>query len=163
MLTAFAFGFLGAIYARATSQSVAPLAKMLRHTGVAVFICSLLGLVAYETICESAHGSTLGKLLLSMVVVQEDGSPCRFRSALIRSLAYFVDALVFGLVGYLAMNKSPQQQRHGDEWAHTIVCKRSQVQSVNLRHGGRFALVFCAAVAVDALLLALGLGLSFIF
>lgn len=160
LLTGFAIGILILIYALATAQPVAPLIQKLGHMGVAGFIGSLLGSLAYHTICESAHGSTLGKLLLSFVVVQEDGSPCKFRAAAVRSLAYLVDALFFGVVGYFAMNKSPQQQRHGDEWAHTIVCKRSQVQPANLRPGSRFAWVFCLAIVVDAFLMAVGLALS---
>ena len=41
--------------------------------------------------------------MLSMVVVQEDGSPCRIGSALIRSLAYLIDSLFFGAIAYFAM------------------------------------------------------------
>ena len=81
---------------------------------------ALLGSLAYRVICTSVHGSTLGKLAFSMVVAQEDGSPCRFGSATIRELGYFVDALFFGPIGYFAMQKTPQEQRHGDEWA----CRR---------------------------------------
>jgi uncharacterized RDD family membrane protein YckC len=92
-----------------------------------LFAISLLGSVVLEAICEGFHGSTPGTLLLSMVVVQEDGSPCRPGSAWIRSIAYFIDSLFFGLIGYFNMPKNPQQQRHGDEWAHTIVCRRSDV------------------------------------
>jgi uncharacterized RDD family membrane protein YckC len=112
----------------------------LGHTGISGFVLALLGLVVFHTICESVHGSTPGKFVLSMVVVQEDGSPCRPRSAFIRSLAYFVDSLFFGLIGYFAMQKNPKEQRHGDEWAHTIVSKRSLVLPQNLRGGGKFML-----------------------
>jgi|ERR1035438_4530052 hypothetical protein len=45
--------------------------------GIALFAFSLLGSVVLETICEGFHGSTPGKFLFSMVVVPEDGSPCR--------------------------------------------------------------------------------------
>lgn len=113
-----------------------------------LMFASLVGSVVYETVCEAAHGSTLGKLALGMTVVQEDGSFCRWRSALVRSLGYFVDSLVFGLVGYLEMNKSPKEQRHGDNWAHTIVCKRSGLKPEQLRSTPRFI-----GVVVIALLL----------
>lgn len=111
---------------------------------------SLLGMIALETVCEGLHGSTLGKLLLGFVVVQENGAPCGIGSAFLRSLAYFVDGLFFGLIGYLAMQKTPQEQRHGDEWAHTIVCHRAQVAPQNLRSFGQFAMVFSLAVMADA-------------
>lgn len=85
------------------------------------------GSIAYEAVCEGVHGSTLGKLLLSMTVVQEDGTPCPFRSAIIRSVAYLVDSLFFGLVGHYAMQDDERHQRFGDRWAHTVVCKRADV------------------------------------
>lgn len=132
----------------------------LRKNTIGVFVLALLGSVAYEAICEGMHGSTLGKLLLSMVVVQEDGSPCRFGAALIRSVAYFVDALFFGLIGYLAMQKSPQEQRHGDEWAHTVVCKRPDAPSGSLRGSGLFFAAFLLAAMADAALAMVGLLLK---
>jgi uncharacterized RDD family membrane protein YckC len=121
------------------------------------FLLALLGSIAYEAVCEGLHGSTLGKRMLSMVVVQEDGSPCRFVPALIRSFAYLIDALFFGLIGYFAMQKTPQEQRHGDEWAHTVVCKRSDAPSQSLRGGGRFLAVLFFALAIDGAFLLFGL------
>jgi uncharacterized RDD family membrane protein YckC len=137
------------------------LSKM-QHTGIIGIVAALLGSVAFHTLCESVHGSTPGKLVFSMVVVQEDGSPCRPKGAFIRSVAYFVDALFFGLIGYLAMQKSNQEQRHGDEWAHTVVCKRWRVAPKNLRTGGRFALGFFLAMIVDASVIMTGLLLALI-
>jgi uncharacterized RDD family membrane protein YckC len=121
------------------------------------FVLALLGSVAYHAICEGISGRSLGKAVLSMVVVQEDGGPCRLGSALIRSLAYLVDALFFGAVGYFAMQRTPQEQRYGDEWAHTIVCKRSEAPAGSLRSGGRFAVAFMCAVLVDIALAMVGL------
>lgn len=92
-----------------------------------------------------------------MVVVQEDGAPCRLWPAVIRELGYFVDALFFGLIGYLAMQKTLKEQRHGDEWAHTIVCERSAVAPDRLRGGGRFVLAVMLATMADAALTMVGL------
>lgn len=92
-----------------------------------------------------------------MVVVQEDGSPCRIGSALIRSLAYLMDSLFFGAIAYFATQGSPQKQRYGDEWGHTIVCKRPDAPSGTLRSGGRFALALLFAVLVDASFATIGL------
>lgn len=153
----FLFGILLAIVAALQHTSVHTLLAHQSSGGVALFVFSLLGSVVLEAICEGFHGSTAGKLLLSMVVVQEDGSPCRVGSAWIRSFAYFIDALFFGLIGYLNMQKNPQQQRHGDEWAHTIVCRRSDVAAQNLRGIGRFMLALFFAVLADAALVILGL------
>lgn len=120
------------------------------------FIGATLGLVAYNVICTSVSGITLGKLLLRMQVIQDDGSPCRPKSAIIRELGYFVDALFFGLVGYFAMREDPEQQRLGDEWADTIVSKRAQVPSSSQRTGTQFVLGLLLGVAVDMALLMTG-------
>ncbi len=85
-------------------------------------VAGVLGLFAYNVICTSVHGSTLGKLLLGMQVIQDDGSPCRPKSAIVRELGWYVDALFFGLVGYFAMHEDPGQKRVGDGWADTVVC-----------------------------------------
>lgn len=129
----------------------------LRHVGVTGFLAGVLGSFAYQVVSVSVHGSSLGKRALSMVVVQEDGAPCRVRSALIRELGYFVDAIFFGLIGYFAMQKSVKQQRHGDEWAETVVCHRSSVAPDQLRSGGRFVLALMLAVMADAARLMIGL------
>ena len=156
--TGFVFGIVVAVAARIAGRSTPILIG--KQPGIAVFIFALLGMVAYEVICEGWHGSTPGKLVLSMVVVQEDGAPCRPKAALIRSLAYFLDSLFFGIIAYLAMQKTPQEQRHGDVWAHTIVAKRSDVLPSSLRSGGSFAAVLFFAAMADAALLMIGLLLS---
>jgi uncharacterized RDD family membrane protein YckC len=150
--SAFLFGVLLAFVAALLhTSSHVPIAHR-KLTGGALFVFALLGSFAFETVCKAVHGSTPGKRLLSMVVVQEDGSPCRFGSACIRELAYFIDSLFFGLIGYFNMQKNPQQQRHGDEWAHTIVCHRSDVAPQNLRGDGQFMLAaFVATLAYVAL------------
>src|SRR5580704_5700514 len=122
----------------------------LRHPGLTGFAFTLLGAVAYHVIFTTVHGSTLGKRILSMVVVQEDGSPCRLKSAVVREFAYFVDGLFFGIIGYMAMQESAQEQRHGDNWAHTIVCKPEVVGTDNLRGAGRFVLAMMFAIMADA-------------
>lgn len=129
----------------------------LERTGVAGFLFALLGSYAYHVVFTSLHGSTVGKVALSMVVVQEDGSPCEFKSALIRELGYFVDAMFFGLIGYSAMKDDVKQQRHGDDWAHTIVCKRSLIPRDKLRGGDRFAIALVFALIADAAFAMLGL------
>lgn len=121
----------------------------LDHLTVTSFILSLVGSIAYHTICEGWHGSSLGKLMLSLVVVQENGSPCRFGSALIRSVGYLVDSLFFGVVGYTAMDRTVQEQRYGDSWAHTVVCKRADAPAASLRTGGRFVAALFIALLVD--------------
>jgi len=160
IVAAFLFAILLMIAAAGHPNPL--LVARMRHTGIAVFVFSLLGSIAYEIVCEGVHGSTPGKLALGMAVVQEDGTPCRIKSAAIRSFAYLVDALFFGLIGYMAMKGSPQMQRHGDEWAKTIVCKRSAIQTNNLRSGGQFAVALFFAVMLDAAFIIFGMFLNLI-
>ena len=150
----FLFALLAAVAALLQHRPT-PLAHLQPNPG-AILVTALLGYIAFQAGCEWIHGSTPGKLLLGMTVVQEDGSPCRFRPAIIRSFAYFVDGLFFGLIGYLNMQKTAQQQRHGDEWAHTVVGRRSVVSPQNRRGGGRFALALFLATMADAALLMSG-------
>jgi uncharacterized RDD family membrane protein YckC len=150
----FLFGMLLAVVAALQHTSVRALLAHRKRGGIALFAFALLASVVFQAICEGLHGSSPGKRLFSMAVVQEDGSPCRMGSAWIRSFAYFIDSLFFGLIGYFSMQKTPQQQRHGDEWAHTVVCQRSKVEPQNLRGAGQFALaLFLATLAYSALMI----------
>lgn len=147
-ISAFLFGIM-LLIASGGHASPAVLAK-LDHTGVPGFILALLGGLAYHVVFSSVHGSTIGKIVFSMVVVQEDGSPCKFRSALIRELGYFVDALFFGLIAYSAMKDDIRQQRHGDSWAHTVVCKRALIPPEKRRGADRFVIALIFAFIAEA-------------
>jgi uncharacterized RDD family membrane protein YckC len=122
-----------------------------------MFIAALLGTMAYQVICASVYGSTLGKLILSMQVLQDDGTPCRPKSAIIRELGYFVDALFFGLIAYYSMQGDPEQKRHGDSWAHTIVCKRADVPTQSRQVAARFILGLTLGICADIALAMIGM------
>jgi uncharacterized RDD family membrane protein YckC len=153
--------FFYIVLAIAASMSGHPLilwAVRLSGRGIEATVFSLLGSIAYEAVCEGMHGSTVGKLALSMVVLQEDGSPCRMKSALIRSLGYLVDAQFFGFVGYQAMKGNPRQQRYADTWAHTFVCKRSKAPNPeSLRSGSRFNVALLLAAIADSAFIIAGM------
>jgi uncharacterized RDD family membrane protein YckC len=131
----------------------------LQQTTFASFLLATLGSLVYHTGCEGLHGSTLGKLVFSMVVVQEHGSPCRLKGAVVRSMGYLLDALFFGLIGYSEMQKTSLEQRHGDEWTHTVVCKHSNAPG-SLRGGDRFVMALFFAIMADAALIIAGLLLK---
>jgi len=152
-------GFLFSIFVIAASGGHMPLWVLarFRHPGLFGFIPGVAGFLVYNVVCVSMHGSTLGKRLLSMVVVQDNGTRCRMVPAIIRELAYFVDSLFLGLVGYLAMQHTYQEQRYGDQWAHTVVTKRARVIPEQLRSDGRFVLALMLAVMTDAALRMIGL------
>jgi uncharacterized RDD family membrane protein YckC len=155
----YAGGYMFRIMLIAAAGGHIPLwvAVKFRHLGLSAYALGMLSFFVYNAVCVSVHGSTLGKRLLSMVVVHEDGTPCGVKSAIIRELAYYVDALFFGLIGYLAMEKSGKEQRYGDQWAETVVCKRSSLAPEQLQSDGRFALALMLAMMADAGLNMVGL------
>lgn len=89
------------------------------------YVFGVLGTVLYGWIAEGIGGTTLGKVCLGLHVVHLDGQPCGFFAGFKRNLAYLMDALFFGLVGYDSMKKTTLNQRHGDHWAKTVVVKKS--------------------------------------
>ncbi len=77
----------------------------------------------YPVIFESfVNGSTPGKKLMKLRVIQQDGTPVRFSSSLIRNLLRVVDFLPLGyLTGLTTMVLSGQFRRLGDLAADTLV------------------------------------------
>ena len=95
--------------------------------GALIFIVVLLVVVGYRVVMETlTRGRTLGKMVLGLKVVRDDGSSIRFRHALVRTLLwFFVDfapwfAASPGIVASL-MNK--QGKRIGDMVAGTVVIR----------------------------------------
>jgi uncharacterized RDD family membrane protein YckC len=128
-----------------------------------LWLASLVGSICYHTLCEGWCGASLGKLVCGLRVLSEDCSPCGLKQALIRSLGYFFDALVFGVVGYFEMTKTLMEQRHGDHWAKTIVVHSSQVPGASKRPGLWFFLAIALGSAAWGFFLAVayvGLGLA---
>ncbi|WP_226012578.1 RDD family protein [Halomicrobium salinisoli] len=76
----------------------------------------------YFIVLEALYGQTLGKMLLSIAVVSEDGSPIGWGESIIRNLLRIVDALPFlYLVGIVAIVLTDEEQRVGDLAASTLV------------------------------------------
>jgi uncharacterized RDD family membrane protein YckC len=76
---------------------------------------------AYYVICEGLFGRTLGKRILSLRVVGEDGSPIYLGAAFLRNLLRLVDGLFFYLVAAVSVWSSPTRERLGDRAAQTYV------------------------------------------
>ncbi len=121
---------------------------------------ALLGSIAYHFFCEGIHGATLGKLCCGIRVVNEDGSPSTLKGALIRTLAYFLDSFLFGIVGYSSMQKSPINQRYGDVWGKTAVFKIKEMAPESQETTTRFILGLLLGVGCWAVLVAIGLILK---
>lgn len=90
-------------------------------------ISSALGALltfAYFTYMEGTYGQTLGKKLLGIVVITEDGRECEMSDAVVRNLLRFVDALPFAyLLGAVIIFISDDAQRLGDLAADTVVAR----------------------------------------
>ncbi|OBF40714.1 hypothetical protein A5724_06485 [Mycobacterium sp. ACS1612] len=88
-----------------------------------LIIFTVLSLVGYPVIFETAtRGRSLGKIALGLRVVSEDGGPERFRQALFRALAGFIE--IWTLVGgpaVICSLLSPKGKRIGDIFAGTVV------------------------------------------
>ena len=79
------------------------------------------------------RGQTLGKRLLRLRVVDEQGLRLQFSQIVIRNLLRFVDMLpMFYLVGGIACLTSSRAQRLGDFAANTVVIRNPQIVEPDL-------------------------------
>jgi uncharacterized RDD family membrane protein YckC len=77
----------------------------------------------YAFVLEGWKGQTIGKKLLSLVVVGKDGNPCGFRCSFIRNVLRYIDGLGYYILGLIVMLLSERRQRIGDHVARTFVVK----------------------------------------
>ena len=86
-------------------------------------IFTVLVIVGYPVILETAtRGRSVGKMVMGLRVVSDDGGPERFRQALFRSLAGFVEIWMFlGGPAVICSLASAKGKRIGDLFAGTVV------------------------------------------
>jgi uncharacterized RDD family membrane protein YckC len=84
-------------------------------------LAALVLFFTYYVVCEGLFGRTLGKRLVGLRVVAEDGSPIYLGAAFLRNLLRIVDAFFFYLVAAVSVWSSPTRQRLGDRAARTFV------------------------------------------
>ena len=86
-------------------------------------IFTVLTMVGYPVILETAtRGRSVGKMAMGLRVVADDGGPERFRQALFRSLAGFVEIwMFFGGPAVICSLASAKGKRIGDLFAGTLV------------------------------------------
>jgi len=86
--------------------------------------CYVVIVVGYATIFETvSRGKTLGKMAFGLRVVSDDGSPVRFRQALIRALTGAIEiwSSVGAPIGLITSLLSERGKRLGDMFAGTYV------------------------------------------
>jgi uncharacterized RDD family membrane protein YckC len=84
----------------------------------------VLALVVWPTMVETlTRGRSLGKAMMGLRVVRDDGGPIRMRHSLVRALAMvFLDFwITSGVVGGVSALASSKSKRMGDHLAGTIV------------------------------------------
>src|SRR6516225_7696769 len=82
---------------------------------------------AYSALLEGFwNGQTIGKRLLHLRVIDQDGLPLRIEQAWVRNLMRVFDTLPFAyLFGGISVLSSPLMQRFGDRVARTLVVRQT--------------------------------------
>jgi uncharacterized RDD family membrane protein YckC len=79
--------------------------------------------IAYHVVCEGVTGQTLGKRVVGIRVVDEEGARIGWGASFVRNILRLVDGLFFYLIGAFFASSSPKGQRIGDRAAHTLVVR----------------------------------------
>jgi len=92
-------------------------------TAALLIIFTVLVFVGYPLVFETAtRGRSVGKMVMGLRVVSEDGGPERFRQALFRALASLVEIwMLLGSPAVICSMLSPTAKRIGDIFAGTVV------------------------------------------
>jgi len=117
-------------------------------------ILYVLLVLSYFALFEGLYGASPGKLILSMRVVKDDGSPCNMGAALTRGLWRFIDSFIFGLVAYVTMAK-PLQQRLGDKRAHTVVISKNDMLPGSNRDWPMFLIALAFFIAAESVVISI--------
>ncbi|MGY4709815.1 RDD family protein [Mycolicibacterium sp. CBM1] len=88
-----------------------------------LIIFTVLVIIGYPVVFETAtRGRSLGKIVMGLRVVSDDGGPERFRQALFRALAGFIEIWMFtGGPAVICSLVSAKGKRIGDVFAGTVV------------------------------------------
>ncbi|MGE2690133.1 RDD family protein [Mycolicibacterium pulveris] len=92
-------------------------------SGAVLIIFTVVALVGYPLTWETAsRGRSLGKLVMGLRVVSDDGGPERFRQALFRALSGVIEIwMLTGGPAVICSLLSPKGKRIGDIFAGTVV------------------------------------------
>ncbi len=80
--------------------------------------------IFYGILLETWKGQTVGKMILGIIVVKENGEPCDFLAALLINVMRIIDYLpTLYILGFIVMAITEKRQRLGDRLAGTVVVK----------------------------------------
>ena len=83
--------------------------------------------IFYGIILETWKGQTIGKMVMGIIVVKENGEPCDFSAAFLRNVFRIIDSLpTLYLIGFIVIALTEKKQRLGDRLAGTVVVKVKQ-------------------------------------
>lgn len=115
---------LGAIIGRITGEATSTGFDLSGGPALLVMTLSLLVGCGYFIYLEGTYSTTVGKRLVGLRVVMEDGTPCTISAAVVRFVLRIIDGLFGYLVGAVLIATSEKKQRLGDRAANTIVIHR---------------------------------------
>ena len=90
---------------------------------VYVVLTSVAMLLYFGILEGSGMHATLGKYILGLIVVDEDGVPITYSQSFLRALCRYVSGLALG-IGYFVAFGDPRGRTWHDKWAHTFVAAR---------------------------------------
>ncbi|WP_167341616.1 RDD family protein [Nonlabens sp. SY33080] len=101
---------------------------------IGAYELSMIPIFIYSVIMHIIfNGRTVGKFIMGIKVVKEDGSPARWSDFIVRWIVRLVDLWLFMFtVGTVSILLTDKQQRLGDMMAKTIVINTRK--SVNISH-----------------------------
>lgn len=79
--------------------------------------------LGYYIVMEAMAGRTLGKQVMGLKVVKQNGEALDWQGSIIRNVLRIIDGLFFYLVGAIVVWVSKGKQRLGDMAAHTMVVR----------------------------------------
>lgn len=121
ILLGIVFGIIGALSGHTQASGGNVSVSLTGVPAMLTFVISFLYLIVLEAVL----GATLGKLLLGIRVVKEDGSPIGWGASIVRNILRIIDALPTAyILGAILIWTSPRKQRLGDRVAHTVVVRR---------------------------------------
>jgi uncharacterized RDD family membrane protein YckC len=139
----------------ATGVGRAGWAQRLDHGFAFNFSSGFASSVAGAALTTWACGASAGKWLLGLRVVRSSGERPGLGSGLVRELAYFIDAMFFGLIAKGQMDGSPHRQRLGDQWAKTMVVRAQTLPGGIAPSMLKLAVGVALGLAVQAVVLGL--------